>query len=142
MNYISLEEIFKYGKGFEFYNKHNSKFVVHETKTKTHHIAHGILGDKYNDVDYITAVCENGKIFEFCSSTFNTIGNNIFNIRYEKDDDWYKPIFLKKPSETNLQKQINKDEIISYLEMLIIRDVDVNEIKKGLKSVVDVLNAS
>ena len=111
-DFLSFDDISKKEVGFQFYNKNEELFELLLTKTKTIHVAHGILGDKYQDVTFIEVMDENGETYKTCNVLPETNGGNIYNIAYIEDEDWYKLSF--KTVESVNKKR--KDAYANYLK--------------------------
>lgn len=151
--YISLETIFKKGKGFQFYSKDGKLlFEVIETETKNQQVATSIIGSSNQDVDYIKYIDEHGDMYVACSVNSNVIGSSIYDIHYECNDDWYALNFLAQLESDQLDKDAEKieadtitDKEMLYYYMLYLKQaVETNNFEKSviveaLQSVIDEL---
>jgi len=89
-NYLSMSDISKMNPGFKFYTK--NKYVLLELvsiEEKMIHVAHGILGDKYQKMITINVIDSNGNQYSDRNLTHEMNNGNIYTIAYI-EKDWNK----------------------------------------------------
>jgi hypothetical protein len=94
--FLSLDDISKQTPGFKFFTKDGSKFELLSVEKRDIHVAHGILGDKYQQMIIIKAIDKDGKIYTQNNLTNELNGGNIYTIAYIEQKGWYEFRFLTK----------------------------------------------
>jgi hypothetical protein len=121
--------ISKQKPGFKFFSKDGLKLELLSVEKEDIHVAHGILGDKYQQLITIKFIDKDGKIYRQINLTKELNGGNIYTIAHLENKAWYELTFLtedtikkeKKKNEKLLKKEIKKvkAEYKVYLENLV-----------------------
>jgi hypothetical protein len=110
-NFLSLNDIIKQNKGFQFFDKNERLFELISVTEKWICVAEGFLGDKYQKRIIIKFIDEIDNQYTISNLTNETNNGDIFNFAYI-EKDWDKLEYLTYSYVRHKQKK----EYLTYIE--------------------------